>query len=101
MQFLPSTWAGYANAYRPIAAQRPAHYPHVCAPHGCITDDFDSIAAAADYLHQLGADAGLDQRTLNALITTRARPPASVPYARQTFALAQQLEAANVSAAAR
>jgi len=23
MQFLPSTWAGYANAYEPIAAQRP------------------------------------------------------------------------------
>lgn len=98
MQFLPSTWAGYANAYRPIASQRPAHYPHICAPHGCITDDFDSIAAAADYLHQLGADAGLDQRTLNALIYYKGTPPASVPYARQAFALAQQLEAANVSA---
>ena len=56
MQFLPSTWAGYANAYRPIAAQRPAHYPHMCTPHGCITDDYDAISAAADYLHQLGAD---------------------------------------------
>ena len=27
MQFLPSTWAGYANAYRPIAAQRPSQLP--------------------------------------------------------------------------
>ncbi len=98
MQFLPSTWPMYSNAYRAIAAKRPAHYPHVCVPHGCITDDFDSIAAAADYLHQLGADPGLDQRTLNALIYYKGTPPASVPYARETFALAQQLEAATVSA---
>jgi Transglycosylase SLT domain len=99
MQFLPATWAGFRNAYRPIAAQRPSSYPHVCAPHGCITDDYDSIAAAADYLHQLGADGGLDQRTLNALISYKGTPPASVPYARQTFTLAQQLEAANVTSA--
>ena len=99
MQFLPATWAGFRNAYRPIAAQRPSSYPHVCAPHGCITDDYDSIAAAADYLHQLGADGGLDQRTLNALISYKGTPPASIPYARQTFTLAQQLEAANVTSA--
>jgi hypothetical protein len=99
MQFLPATWAGFANAYRPIAAQRPSSYPHECAPHGCITDDYDSIAAAADYLHQLGADGGLDQRTLNALISYKGTPPASIPYARQTFTLAQQLEAANVTSA--
>jgi transglycosylase-like protein with SLT domain len=99
MQFLPSTWAAYRSAYRPIASQRPSSYPHVCAPHGCITDDYDSIAAAADYLHQLGADAGLDQRTLGALISYKGTPPASIPYARQTFALAQQLEAANVTSA--
>ena len=99
MQFLPATWAGFRNAYRPIAAERPSSYPHECAPHGCITDDYDSIAAAADYLHQLGADAGLDQRTLNALISYKGTPPASVPYARETFTLAQQLEAANVTSA--
>jgi hypothetical protein len=99
MQFLPSTWASYRGAYLPIAAQRPARYPHMCAPHGCITDDFDSIAAAADYLHQLGADAALDQRTLDALISYKGTPPASVPYARETLALAQRLEAANVTAA--
>jgi hypothetical protein len=95
MQFLPATWAKYSNAYRPIAAQRPSHYPHMCAPHGCITDDYDSIAAAADYLRELGADANLDQRTLNALIDYKGTPPASIPYARETFTLAQQLQAAN------
>jgi hypothetical protein len=98
MQFLPSTWAGYADAYRPISVQRPAQYPHACSPHPCITDDFDSIAAAADYLHQLGADGTLDQRTLNALISYKGTPPASIPYARETFTLAQQLEAANATA---
>jgi hypothetical protein len=98
MQFLPSTWVSYADAYRPISAQRPAQYPHECSPHPCITDDFDSIAAAGDYLHQLGADTGLDQRTLNALISYKGTPPASIPYARETFALAQQLESANSAA---
>src|SRR5580704_14806546 len=48
MQFLPSTWAGFRNAYRRMASHRPSSYPHVCAPHGCVTDDYDSIAAAAD-----------------------------------------------------
>lgn len=97
MQFLPSTWASYADAYRPISAQRPGQYPHECSHHPCITDDFDSIAAAADYLHQLGADGSLDQRTLNALISYKGTPPASVPYAREAFALAQQLESANTT----
>jgi hypothetical protein len=97
LQFLPSTWAGYANAYRPVAAQRPARYPHMCAPHGCITDDFDAIAAAAGYLHRLGADSELDQRTLNALISYKGTPPASIPPAREAFALAQQLQAANAT----
>jgi hypothetical protein len=99
MQFLPSTWASFRNAYRPIAGQRPSSYPHVCSPHGCIADDYDSIAAAGNYLHRLGADGRLDQRTLDALIGYKGTPPASIPYARQTFALAQQLEAANVTSA--
>ena len=97
MQFLPSTWAAYANAYEPIAAQRPAHYPHVCSPHGCITDDYDAISAAADYLHHLGADDALDQRTLNALISYKGTPPASITPARETFKLAQELQAANAT----
>ena len=100
LQFLPSTWAAYANAYQPIASQRPARYPHMCVPHGCITDDFDSISAAADYLHQLGADGELDQRTLNALISYKGTPPASIAPARETFALAQQLQAANATGGA-
>jgi hypothetical protein len=99
MQFLPETWRAYSNAYRVIASDRPATYPHMCAPHGCITDDFDSIAAAADYLHQLGADRGLDERTLNALIRYKGTPPASIPYAREAFAVAQELEAANATSA--
>lgn len=99
MQFLPETWRAYSNAYRVIAADRPAAYPHMCAPHGCITDDFDAIAAAADYLHQFGANAGLDQQTFNALIRYKGTPPASIPSARETFALAQELEAANVTSA--
>ena len=97
MQFLPSTWAGYEDAYRPIARLRPASYPHMCAPHPCITDDFDAIAAAADLLHQLGADSGLDTRTFDALIHYKGEPPASIPYARETFTLAQQLQAANTT----
>jgi len=97
MQFLPSTWAGYANAYQPIAAQRPAHYPHMCTPHGCITDDYDAISAAADYLHQLGADGELDQRTLNALVSYKGTPPASIAPAREAFKLAQELQAANAT----
>ncbi len=95
MQFLPSTWAGYSGAYRPINVDRPASYPHMCAPHGCIDDDFDSIAAAAEYLHQLGADTGLDQATFQALVSYKGTPPASIPYAREAFRLAQQLQAQN------
>lgn len=95
MQFLPSTWAGFIHAYRPIASKRPSSYPHMCAPHGCINDDYDSIAAAAEYLHQLGADTAVDQPTFNALVYYKGTPPASIPYARETFTLAQQLQAAN------
>jgi hypothetical protein len=98
MQFLPATWSPYRHAFRPIAARRPASYPHACSPHGCIDDDFDSIAAAASYLHTLGADAGLDRRTLEALVRYKGTPPASIPYAREAFALAQELERANASA---
>ncbi len=99
MQFLP-VHLGCATPTRTGRSPRsgPLSYPHECAPHGCITDDYDSIAAAADYLHQLGADTGLDQRTLNALICYKGTPPASIPYARETFALAQQLEGANSAA---
>lgn len=98
MQFLPSTWAGYKEAWRALAA-RPASYPHTCPAHGCITDDFDAIAAAAEYLHQLGATAALDQRTFQALVRYKGTPPASIPYARETLALAQQLQSENTTSA--
>jgi hypothetical protein len=97
LQFLPETWAPYRQAFRPIATRRPASYPHACLAHGCIDDDFDSIAAAASYLHALGADRGLDALTLAALVRYKGTPPASIPYARQTFTLAQELERANAS----
>jgi hypothetical protein len=97
MQFLPTTWAGYQNAFGPIASARPASYPHMCAPHGCIADDFDAVAAAADYLHTLGADTALDRRTFQALVRYKGTPPASIPYAQQTFTLAQNLQTANTS----
>lgn len=95
MQFLPSTWAGFASAFRPLAADRPARYPHMCSPHGCIDDDFDAIAAAAEYLHQLGARGTLDQATFNALVYYKGTPPASIPYAREAFTLAQHLQVQN------
>ena len=69
----------------------------MCTPHGCITDDYDAISAAADYLHQLGADGELDQRTLNALISYKGTPPASIAPAREAFKLAQELQAANAT----
>lgn len=100
MQFLPATWAVYRDAYRRIARLRPSSYPHMCAPHGCIRDDFDAIAAAALYLHTLGADTTLDERTFQALVNYKGTPPASIPYARQTFTFAQRLQAANTSSKA-
>jgi len=97
MQFLPSTWVAHREAWRALASRRPASYPHMCPAHGCITDDFDAIAAAALYLHQLGADSTLGQATFQALIRYKGTPPASIPYARQTLALAQQLQAASTT----
>jgi Transglycosylase SLT domain len=101
MQFLPSTWAGYSSAFHPISSDRPSNYPHVCTPHPCITDDFDSIAAAAEYLHRLGADAQLGPHTLDALIRYKGSPPASVPYAREALSIARRLEEANGTPAPR
>ena len=99
MQFLPSTWAGgYENAYKPIAGSRPGDYPHKCEPHGCITDDFDAIAAAASYLQRLGAGPALDQRTFKAFTYYKGRPPASEPYAREAYNLAVSLQDANAGA---
>jgi hypothetical protein len=92
MQFLPATFARYRDAYR--AATRPAAYPHRCAPHGCITDDFDAIMAAAAFLHDHGAGPHLDARTLQAFAAYKGTPPASLPAARAAYQLAEQLQAA-------
>jgi hypothetical protein len=99
MQFLPTTWVAYRNAWRTLASRRPGRYPHMCPAHGCITDDFDAIAAAAEYLHQLGADGTLGQATFGALVRYKGTPPASIPYARQTLTLAQQLQSENTTSA--
>jgi hypothetical protein len=62
------TWDGYATAYQPIAAARPASYPLQSATHPSVYDSFDAIAAAAKLLHADGADASLDsQRTWQAI----------------------------------
>jgi hypothetical protein len=67
------TWARYRDASRGLA--RPASYPQMAAtlpgcrdvaPHGCVYDDVDAIAAAAAYLHDLGAGRALDVRAWNA-----------------------------------
>ena len=63
------TWARYRDAARGLA--RPASYPQMAgsldgcrdtAPHGCVYDDVDALAAAAAYLHDLGAGPELDAR---------------------------------------
>ena len=60
------TWGQYRNAYREVADLRPLEYPlhadllTACrGRHPCVYDDFDSIAAAAAYLDDLGAGPGL------------------------------------------
>jgi CHAP domain-containing protein len=64
------TWAEYENAFRPIEEERPvAFYPSdrrrlpscqsIPVTVGCVYDDFDAIAAAADLLHKKHADTSL------------------------------------------
>jgi hypothetical protein len=64
------TWDAYKFAFKPIEAARPAEYPlnrrtlESCRPvppdTGCVYDDFDAIAGAAQMLAANGADARLD-----------------------------------------
>jgi hypothetical protein len=63
------TWEAYKNGFRPIADQRPQDYPlsraelpscrAVPKDTGCVYDDFDAIAAAAQKLKADGADTSL------------------------------------------
>lgn len=72
-----NTWAHYATATHKIPRDdRPTDYPlrrdHLDACHdvpattGCVYDDLDAIAAAAAYLHDLGARTELDDRAWTA-----------------------------------
>ena len=56
------------------------------APHGCVYDDVDAIAAAAAYLHDLGAGRALDARAWNAARAYNGAPA----YADLVMAWARQ-----------
>jgi hypothetical protein len=71
MQFniMGGSWTPHEDAFRPIAAERPASYPldrrHLASCRGvpedvgCVYDSFDAIAGAAQMLHEDGADTSL------------------------------------------
>jgi hypothetical protein len=70
-------WRRYRDAHRRLPRRaRPNDYPQmrsqlrgcarVPARHGCVYDDVDAIAAAAAYLHDLGAGPVLDRRAWRA-----------------------------------
>ena len=72
-----ATWRAYRDAHRRLPDRaRPSRYPQmrsrlpgcrgVAPSHGCVYDDVDSIAAAAAYLHDLGARRALDDRAWRA-----------------------------------
>ena len=87
------TWAAYRSAYRRARLERPVSYPgRVASPHPSVYDSYDSIYAAADYLHALGAGPRLDGRSYRALLSYTGVPPASIPYARHDYERARELE---------
>ena len=89
-----ATWAGYRHAYRRARLPRPASYPlRIERPHPNVYDSYDSIYAAASYLHELGAGPRLDSHSFQALVSYKGSPPASVPYARADYERALELEA--------
>jgi hypothetical protein len=89
-----ATWAGYRHAFRRARLPRPASYPlRVERPHPNVYDSYDSIYAAARYLHGLGAGGRLDSRSFQALVSYKGSPPASVPSARADYERALELEA--------
>lgn len=91
------TWSRYRDAARGLS--RPGSYPQMAgvlagcrdtAPHGCVYDDVDALAAAAAYLHDLGAGDTLDDRAWRA---ARAYNGAPI-YADLVLAWARQYETA-------
>jgi hypothetical protein len=97
------TWRRYRDAAHGL--RRPASYPQMAgqlpacagtAPHGCVYDDVDALAAAESYLHDLGAGPELDQRAWNA---ARAYNGAGV-YADVVLAWAHQYDEQATSALA-
>ena len=89
-----ATWGGYRHAYRRARLSRPASYPlRIESPHPNVYDSYDAIYAAASYFHALGAGPRLDAGTFQALVSYKGSPPASIPYARQDYERARQLEA--------
>ncbi len=86
MQFLPSTWTGYKDAYK--RGERPGGVPEV-KPHPNTADVFDATMAAALYIKGLGGGMDLDEKMLAALTRYKGTPPASIPYAKETLAIAK------------
>lgn len=87
------TWVAYKTAYRRARLARPGSYPgRVDRPHPSVYDSYDSIYAAAGYLHALGAGPRLDRGTFQALLSYTGTPPASIPYARHDYERALELE---------
>jgi len=95
-----NTWAHYRSAHRRLpTSARPQHYPlmrrrlagcrRVPAAQGCVYDDVDAIAAAAAYLHDLGARKDLDRRAWHAA----RRYNGAAPYADAVLARARAWQA--------
>jgi hypothetical protein len=94
-----STWGSHKGAYAAIAQQRPAIYALQAellpscprGVHPCVYDDFDAIAAAADYLRHSNAGADLGP-ALHAALAQYGGNPRSVQaqmYADVVLARAQ------------
>ena len=95
-----NSWLRYRDAFRRLPNNaRPSHYPQmrerlvscgrVPPSHGCVYDDIDAIAAAAAYLHDLGAGPELDDRAWRAA----QRYNGSAAYADAVLARARAWEA--------
>ncbi len=100
------TWRAFRDAHRRLpAGARPARYPlmrtrlagcrGVGEGTGCVYDDVDAIAAAAQYLHQLSARDELDRRAWEAA----RRYNGAAAYADAVLARARAWDADDVARA--